>query len=274
MSSRSVVAPGCTERRSEPSGNVPMSTAERSSSVSVGVGACTTLSTSAGSAPTRPSLSTGTAQVSDHAVRSRSSVGRSESNRGSNSPERDRVRQWVTRVPSPLWWVVTRSVPAASSPSERVSRRSVPSTTTHTSDRPSKASSSASPVRSSSSRTRWRARSSRSTRVTTVSKSPSGRSGSRSAGKGSLSIGTCPERRPTSSARSAWVPSASSRSVTTARARSAEKCTAPDPESTMTLSLSAATAENPTPNRPTEPSSPRLLEARRVARDSTPSAVR
>jgi hypothetical protein len=97
-----------------------------------------------------------------------------------------------------------------------------------------------------------------------------------SAGYGSRNAGTRPSRRANSSASSA-LPSAAAR--TASRASLSENRTPPSLDSTAGASLTASTAANPTPNRPTGPEFPdppspgpssRLAEARSVERLTTP----
>ncbi len=91
---KSVSGPGATCRRSGLSGNDASSRAGRLSGSSVGVGACTTAVTPTGSRPAAPpSVTTGTAQRTDHDVRARSSAGRSASSAWSSSPPAPATRQ-------------------------------------------------------------------------------------------------------------------------------------------------------------------------------------
>ena len=201
-------------------------------------------------------------------MRSRSSVGRSASSVEAKVPDRPTVRHSVVRAPSGPWRVVARSAQVSDS---LVRTRSVPSISIRISKRPSRANRRVSPVRFRSSRTRSTAASSRRTMVTAVSwpsvTVPLD-------GKGRRSMGTCPVRRCTSAARVPRGSFSAIRRSTVSLADSAWKRTAPDAEATVTSSLSATTAEKPTPKRPAEEGSALLVEARRVARDSTPSGVR
>ncbi len=257
--------PGATCRRSGPSGNDASSSAGSPSGSSVGVGACTTGSTPPGSRPAGsrgPPGSggpvTGTAQHTDHDVRVRSSDGRSASSPGASRPPAVAVRQrlcWLAGD-DPSTVIVTSSPSRAA-----VSTRVAPPASISMELRAGKASSSAGPACASSRSASSREPGSRRGRVTAVA-NPSG--GVPSAGNGSRSTGTCPDR-------SASSPASAGTWRTSSRVSSRDHWTEPVTEDIRGASLTAATAANPTPNRPTA-SCPRLLDARSVDRASTPAA--
>jgi hypothetical protein len=247
----SVTGPGATWRRSGPSGNGAISRSGTDSGSSLGVGAWTTCP--GGNGRGRPSSSSGTAQVTVHARRDRSSTGRSATSSRASSPDRCATCQTVVTAPS----VIRAPVPERSMP--RV--RTAPSTTTSIRVSPGRASSSSAGSASRAAATPARVPG-RNGRTTSVAK-PSG--GAPAAGHGSRSTGTAPSRR----ASSAASPGSAS---TSARVRAALNCTPPVVERTAGWSLTARTAANPTPNRPTLAASSRFADARRVASPWTPAS--
>ena len=157
-----------------------------------------------------------------------------------------------------------------------VSSRVLPSTVISTCVRAGSASSSAGPVSVSSRVTSAAAASSRSgssTAVTNASGSaPSPamppREGESGSANGSRRTGTWPDRASISLASAGMAPASSS-------ARVRDQPTVPVVDRMLGESLTATTAANPTPKRPTVlplDTSPRLLDARSVDRASTPAA--
>lgn len=224
---------------------------------SLGVGACTTGLVRGWAG--LPPESAGTAQVTDQWGRSRSSTGRSARRSAVRGPCAETVRQRVV----PLR-VSSRTVKGPSVPRRRVRTSSVSTTT---SSRPGRARSRASSTASSSRSARSAAAGSRSGRMTTVSYDSGA---DPSAAKGSRSSGTCPSLRRISSPSPGLYRAVSAASP---RASASDQRTPPCRPTTAGSSVTAITAANPTPNRPTAPSwVSRFAEARRVASDSTPAA--
>ena len=241
-----MTGPGVTCRRSDASGNVPSSTAGSDSGSSVGVGACTTGRFGGGTG--RPARSTGTAQLTVHSGRSRSSAGRVASSSSSRTPVADRTTQRESAAPSRSTTAPASSIRDSTRPSASMDRSA------------GSASSSSGSSPASAARTASTA-SARSGSRTSVSHSPAGTG---SAAHGSRSTGTCPSRRSSSSASAGTA-------ATAVLVSAAENRTPPVVECTDGASVTVSTAANPTPNRPTLPPS-RLAEARSVASASTPAA--
>lgn len=224
-----------------------MSSAGTPSGSSLGVGAWSTGALRGGTGA--PSASTGTAQVTDQCGRRRSSRGRSARSAASSGPLRTRTRQRVVTLSRPPDAASSRTSSTATyGPSVLRRRMRVPdSVSTTTSSRPGRARRRESSMASMSRAASACAAASRSGRITTVSY---GSGAEPSAANGSLSNGTWPSRRRSSSPRPGLC-----RAVSAARPRASasDQRTPPVRPTTAGSSVTARTAANPTPNRPTAP---------------------